>query len=286
MSLSVTQSAGTGADSATGTGTITWVNPGNITASDDVRSTASLTTGSKSHRLLASNFGFAIPQGSSIDGVLVEWEISQDNSGGGNAVVSDALLYISGSLGNTNKGDASSFATSDTYKSFGGSLDTWGASLTVDIVNASNFGAALSASEITGANPTVARCDHCRITVYYTPLPPKPVFESGSISQSVHRIWDHFPGFQAWGGIGYEQSYFRRRVVQSAIAPPPVTMTLSTTVTVSINPVPTMDLNTTVTVTVAEYSTEVFFQLTTTVVVLTGVSLNLAGEMASARYRR
>lgn len=65
---------GTGADDAS-VGTITWSNPGNITASDNTYATN--LTGcitSVSHYLKATNFGFSVPAGATITGITVEIE--------------------------------------------------------------------------------------------------------------------------------------------------------------------------------------------------------------------
>lgn len=64
-------SPGTMADDST-VGTVTWVNPDNAKASDDVR--AIMYYGGSSHYLKATNFGFSIPAGATINGIVVEIE--------------------------------------------------------------------------------------------------------------------------------------------------------------------------------------------------------------------
>ena len=67
-------SPGTMADDST-IGTITWSNPDNAKASDDSRSIANhVSAASTSHYLKATNFGFSIPAGSTIDGIVVRVE--------------------------------------------------------------------------------------------------------------------------------------------------------------------------------------------------------------------
>lgn len=62
--------AGTGADG--GGVNVAWVNPGNVTANDSVFATAALNVGLHTNELLATNFGFAIPAGATINGIQVD----------------------------------------------------------------------------------------------------------------------------------------------------------------------------------------------------------------------
>ena len=77
-------SPGTIADDAT-VGTVAWTNPDNAKVSDNVYATVSLIGIGISHYLKATNFGFSIPTGATINGILVEIEkkdISAAVSGG------------------------------------------------------------------------------------------------------------------------------------------------------------------------------------------------------------
>lgn len=60
---------GTGAASGAGTA---WSNPTRITVNDGSFADSSLAAGGNSNQLQATNFGFSIPAGSTINGVLVE----------------------------------------------------------------------------------------------------------------------------------------------------------------------------------------------------------------------
>ena len=61
------------------TGTVAWTNPMNATTSDNVYATISCPTGI-SHYLKATNFGFSIPTGATINGIVVEIERKQSGS--------------------------------------------------------------------------------------------------------------------------------------------------------------------------------------------------------------
>jgi hypothetical protein len=116
--------------------------------------------------LRASNFGFTTS--GTITGIQVE-VIAWTPAGSG--VWRDVILFTTGGtpVGN-DKSDGSALGTTDpvnTYKSFGGSNDTWNASLTSAQVNASTFGVSLCWTA-TAANSTI-NVDQVRITITYTP---------------------------------------------------------------------------------------------------------------------
>jgi hypothetical protein len=157
--------AGTGAD-VSGIGTKTWTNPGNITAADGATANVNLTS-QQSHWLEATNFGFSLPANTtSVDGILVEWRKTFANVGG--TILDNAIRIIKGgTVGSTDKSSGATWPTTLTYIGYGGSADLWGTTWAYTDMNASNFGAALSAKENSN-NADTAQVDYCRITVYYT----------------------------------------------------------------------------------------------------------------------
>ncbi len=157
---------GTGADDAT-VGTVTWSTPSAITASDDSRATATGLQNTTSHYLKATNFGFNIPSTATINGITVEWEHSM--AGGGSQVIKDNAVRIvqGGTIGTTDKSSVSTWPTSDAFASYGSAADLWGLTWAASDINATTFGAALSAKE-TANFPGSAQVDSVRITVAYT----------------------------------------------------------------------------------------------------------------------
>src|SRR4051794_1268202 len=73
MATSGPNIAGTGADDAA-VGTSAWFNPENITADDGGVATQLGLNGATSHYLKGTSFGFSIPSGATVNGILVEWE--------------------------------------------------------------------------------------------------------------------------------------------------------------------------------------------------------------------
>lgn len=154
------------------TGTrVSWINPGNITSQDSSGATVTLAGFSgfaNTHYLQGTNFGFTIPVGATINGILVEILVQET----GTATANDLFVNIikGGVVGATNKASATNYASSYTYRSYGGSSDLWGETWTYSDINASNFGASL-ASQRSGGGPKATApisVDYMRITIDYT----------------------------------------------------------------------------------------------------------------------
>lgn len=153
-----------------GVGTQTWSNPSNAQTSNDVKADVGLGVDgggfSISHYLKATGFGFSIPAGATIDGVVVEIERSANTASSGQDY--EVKLVKGGTIQGNNKASASSWPTTDTYATYGGAADLWGLTLAVGDVNASNFGCAIACANINASESITAYIDHVRITVYYT----------------------------------------------------------------------------------------------------------------------
>lgn len=151
-------------------GDIGWTNPNNAKVSDNVYSTISLSGGTNlSHNLLCTDFGFNIPSGSTIDGIVVEVERWNDVAGL-NAQTADvsAKIIKGGTITGTNNAIAGNWSGTEAYVTYGSSTDLWGASWTTTDINASNFGFALQVQGNGTAGLGRPHVDHVRVTVYYT----------------------------------------------------------------------------------------------------------------------
>ena len=163
---------GTGADDAA-VGTVAWSSPTNIQADDATYAAASFTGDGDplfrlTHYLKGTVFGFAIPAGATIDGVVAEIQRYRDAGGEGvdDNVVS---LVVNGAVTGDNKAAVPPWPSSEAAASYGGAADGWTAGLTAALVNQANFGLVLQAK--LNANDTItttAYVDCFKITVYYT----------------------------------------------------------------------------------------------------------------------
>ncbi|CAI8743077.1 conserved protein of unknown function [Methylococcus capsulatus] len=150
-----------------------WSNPSNGTASDNSYATAS---SNGTQYLKATGFGFSIPTGATIDGIVVEWERKASSS-----TVKDKAVRIvkGGVVGATDKSAAGDWPTTDTFASYGSSSDLWGETWTAADINAANFGAAIATQSTFVRTASV---DAVRITVYYTDV--SAITESATATES------------------------------------------------------------------------------------------------------
>lgn len=171
IQYSSTKSPGTMADDAS-IGTWAWTNPGNATISDNVYATHnSALSHTASHYLKATNFGFSIPAGATINGVIVEVEVKgQDDWYFGYVYDNIVKLVNSGIISGDNKAKVQidHWPTSDTYRLYGLSSDLWGLALTYSDINATTFGMVISKNDAPQDGAPEGFVDHIQITVYYT----------------------------------------------------------------------------------------------------------------------
>ena len=120
-----------------------WSSPENAMASDDAYATNNVGVDA-SGALTATNFGFAIPAGAEINGILVE--IERETNTTGSLPISDHSVQIiksDGSIGSVNKASTEPWPPTDTYASYGGLGDNWDESWTPGDINDADFGVIL-----------------------------------------------------------------------------------------------------------------------------------------------
>ena len=158
-------------------GTETWSNPSNASSSNNSYATAAPnSTGTDtSHYLKVTNFGFSIPTGATINGVMVGIERKcNKNSAQDFTIDRELKLVVGGTItGNDLSSGGGSFASADKWPTsdityyYGGGGELWGLSLSASDINASNFGCAFRC-EMENDAITVASVDAITITVFYT----------------------------------------------------------------------------------------------------------------------
>lgn len=154
--------AGAGATVNTGSGPV-WTDPGNITADDATNASSSVFASATSDDLKASNFGFSIPGGATIDGIEVRAQLAAsfgpDNYVYVNVGKDDSTLA-------TNKNPGVATTTTPTNYDSGGSSDLWGLSWTAAEINASTFQVRIRTQNGSFLN---SLCDAIWAKIYYTP---------------------------------------------------------------------------------------------------------------------
>ncbi|MBI1966936.1 MAG: hypothetical protein HYS40_03005, partial [Gemmatimonadetes bacterium] len=162
--------------SSTGIGTQAWSNAAGALSSNNNRASASLTAAEVTNWLKCSNFGFSavalggsgIPYGSTIDGIMAEWEVSA--SAADKVRDQAARLVKAGAIESSDRASATWWptTTNETFISHGGSSDTWGGTWEANDIADAGFGAALAAVNTDTSYSRSAYVDSVRLTVTYT----------------------------------------------------------------------------------------------------------------------
>lgn len=151
---------------STGTGN-TWTNPGNGYTSDNTYTTCFVSGAGNTKNLIYSGFGFSIPAGATIDGIVVEFE--RKTSTASTFIDGDINLIKTGTtFVGTDQSAGATWSTTESYVTFGSSSNLWGTTWTDTEINASSFGVGHRAIQNNSKNSATASIDHVRITVHYT----------------------------------------------------------------------------------------------------------------------
>lgn len=169
-------------------GSNAWMTPSAAQLSDDVTSGVGVTTAlPTSNYLKCTGFGFAIPAGSSIDGIRVEWEY---RSSTGRTTNDNAVRIVKGgAIGSADRSDAVVHTTEAfyPYPTSGSTTDLWGFTWTAADINSSSFGVARSVKQAvvtTGTSASLA--DSVRVTVFFTlPTPTNTFTRTATLTQTA-----------------------------------------------------------------------------------------------------
>jgi prepilin-type N-terminal cleavage/methylation domain-containing protein len=159
------------------TGMISWGSVSAAQFSDNQYASAQTVYGGEnSHFLLGTNFGFNIPSGATITGIVAHIERSYTGYGSCSTALHDSyvLLAKGGTLqySGSNKAGGDFWGTTDTVIDYGAEDDLWGSTWTPAEINSSGFGVAIQAQAdetfffTPQCNPQV---DEITLTVYYDP---------------------------------------------------------------------------------------------------------------------
>jgi CSLREA domain-containing protein len=151
-------------------GTATWTSPENAHRSDNAYATTAV-EGTTSEYLYCRNFGFSLPAGAVIRGIVVDIERRSDStSDGGSRDASVRLVNAAGTPVGNNGATTTIYTTSDLVEAHGGLSNLWGVSWTAADINDADFGVVFAVTKPNPAGPAhTIWVDHIRITVYYSP---------------------------------------------------------------------------------------------------------------------
>lgn len=159
-----------------GAGSIAWTNPTNALTSDDTYATVTLGPGADSQDLETTGYGFSIPAGATIDGIIVY--IEGNETGAGVGILGDVRVIRAGVGGGVEgKTDVLGVGT-DVVVQFGSNVDTWSESWTPSDINNSGFGCWAEALNTAGAGNSTSSIDSISMEVFYTVSTPGSVMGS------------------------------------------------------------------------------------------------------------
>jgi len=150
-----------------------WLTASNISADDGSEAQITAATydaGDHSYELKASNFGFTVPAGATIDGIVVE--IEQRRFAGAASDQKVRLMDSTGAEVGDDKQTDTAWPGTATIATYGSSTDTWTSGLDQADIVSSAFGVK-HVVQADAANTDIG-VDFVRITVYYTAGEPPP----------------------------------------------------------------------------------------------------------------
>ena len=142
--------------------------------STTLNSSTDLYINNRSYYIVGQGFGFSIPTGATINGIVVTLQAqSYDAQGAGNNARDYSVKIVkNNTITGTDKSTLASLTPNGTWvnRTYGSSTDLWGETWTAADINNSNFGIAYSAELTTSPKGTVTvQVRNLRITVHYTP---------------------------------------------------------------------------------------------------------------------
>ena len=154
------------------------VSPNNIKVSDGVYDFWEYSfSGTNANPLIASNFGFTIPTGATINGIQVDVQ-KKANYKLNQAYVRDDTIYLyiwdgSSWIMTASKADTvTKWDTTEAYASYGGPTDLWGVTWTAGMLTSINgiYFLVYFRGYVENSSKTTVRVsvDHIRVTIYYT----------------------------------------------------------------------------------------------------------------------
>jgi hypothetical protein len=199
-----TKMPGTVEDNA-GVGTAAWENPGNAKTADGTFALAlvGFAGNPTTHYLKATNYGFAIPTGATVEGILVSILGKAEGSGAFDnrvRIIKGGVIEETVDHAKVPQIPSNEWLHAWVRRLYGGSGDLWGQTWLPSDINASTFGVALS---LTGSKGTSALVDVVEITVAYTETGSENriCFASRSIEFADTGIRRQHPTDEVWGDL-------------------------------------------------------------------------------------
>lgn len=159
-----------------------WSSPENILVDDGSWASYLLLSAGTTTTLIAANFPFVIPPGSTIDGIEVGVEARYTDLGGDATLTMLQLQGLAGLVGDDRgTGQAVTEQPASSVVGSGGAADDWSAGLTWEDINSPDFGVQMQFDSDGGA---IIEVDYVVITVYFT----SPNQQPGRLTLSYQNV--------------------------------------------------------------------------------------------------
>ncbi|MCB0430725.1 MAG: T9SS type A sorting domain-containing protein [Flavobacteriales bacterium] len=147
-----------------------WTDLTSVYSDDGSNTTVDLLPGETSHYLVIRDLGFALPEGSIVNGISINVEKSKS---AGFIKDQEVRLFIGGVPMGDDKASITGWTSSGSVETYGAEDDSWGLSLSAADVNDPTFGIGIRAVNTGGGGPArAANVDFVDVTVGYSvPLP-------------------------------------------------------------------------------------------------------------------
>ncbi len=149
------------------TGSLAWSTPNNINSSNNARTTATMSSTTRSNFLIATSSGMNIPSNATITGVEVLIETLQSGGTAGTIQFDTVGLLKNGTTTGTRLTNGTAWTTTEKQYQFGSSSALWGTSWSPGDFN-NGFGVSIVVRGVAADSNRKANIDHVIVLVSYT----------------------------------------------------------------------------------------------------------------------
>ena len=158
-----------------------WTNPGNAVSSNNAVATATANDDQATDALVCTGYGFTVPAGATILGIIMRVERRTSAVPPGTAPTRDATVRVikNGAATPTEGATATNYTNGDVVEVHGSATELWGETWTDADINNANFGAGFVAQKVgTAGNAVTISVDHIQLEVFYNAAPPAPTLSA------------------------------------------------------------------------------------------------------------
>lgn len=157
-----------------GGGNPAWTNPDRAQTSNNSDASVSLNDNQLSDGLVCYDYGFAVPGGATVLGIVVN--VERASSGGGSPRRDALMVVLKGFVAApADRSTTTNYTGTDVVEPHGGATDLWGTTWTPAEINDAGFGIGFASQKAgTAGGASTVTVDHISIDVHYSSAPAAP----------------------------------------------------------------------------------------------------------------